>query len=89
MDMETVNMHKAKTELSRLVQDVQDGKKVCIARRGKPVVELKPIEDHTLRVPGLLKGKILISDDFDKPIEDLNVLFEGDIDPDESGKGNP
>lgn len=58
-------MHQAKSELSRLVRDVLAGKRVRIARRGRPVVELHQIkEDSTLRVPGLLKGKIRISDDF-------------------------
>lgn len=58
-------MHQAKSELSRLVRDVLAGKRVRIARRGRPVVELYQIkEDSTLRVPGLLKGKIRISDDF-------------------------
>lgn len=59
-------MHQAKSELSRLVRDVLDDKRVRIARRGQPLVELHPIkEDSTLRVPGLLKGKIRTSDDFD------------------------
>ena len=77
-------MHKAKSELSRLVRDVLSGKRVRIARRGQPVVELQPIAgDPPMRVPGLLKGKIRIADDFDEPSEALNELFqeglEGDI----------
>lgn len=74
-------MHQAKSELSRLVRDVLDGKRVRIARRGQPLVELHPIkEDSTLRVPGLLKGKIRISDDFDEVSDEVNELFEGDHD---------
>lgn len=74
-------MHQAKSELSRLVRDVLDGKRVRIARRGQPLVELRPIkEDSTLRMPGLLKGKIRISDDFDEVSDEVNKLFEGDHD---------
>lgn len=69
-------MHQAKSELSRLVRDVLAGKRVRIARRGRPVVELHHIkEDSTLRVPGLLKGKIRISDDFyDLSEEELTLI---------------
>lgn len=79
--MEIINMHQAKSELSRLVRDVLAGKRVRIARRGQPVVELHPIkEDSVLREPGLLKGKIRISDDFDEPSDEVNELFEGNLD---------
>jgi len=90
--MEIVNMHKAKTELSRLVRDVLNGKRVWIARRGQPVIELQPIvEDPTMRVPGLLKGKIHIAEDFDDPSEALNELFEGgrDVDKNNAPPGEP
>lgn len=74
-------MHQAKSELSRLVRDVLAGKRVRIARRGQPVVELHPIkEDSVLREPGLLKGEIRISDDFDEPSDEVNELFEGNLD---------
>lgn len=79
--MEIINMHQAKSELSRLVRDVLAGKRVRIARRGQPVVELHPIkEDSIVRVPGLLKGKIRISDDFDETSDEVNELFKGDLD---------
>lgn len=74
-------MHQAKSELSRLVRDVLAGKRVRIALRGQPVVELHPIkEDSTFRVPGLLKGKIRISGDFYDTSDEVNALFEGDLD---------
>lgn len=80
--MKTVNMHDAKTQLSRLVRDVLSGKRVQIARRGTPVVELHPLnEDEIVRVPGLLKGKIRISDDFDAPSEEIDRLFESGLEP--------
>ena len=65
-------MHKVKTELSRLVRDVLNGKRVRVARRGQPVIELLPVvEDPIIRVPGLLKGKIHIAEDFDDPSDFL------------------
>jgi prevent-host-death family protein len=47
-------MHEAKSNLSKLVQDVLDGKRVRIARHGKPVVELRLIEQEAIREPGLM-----------------------------------
>lgn len=77
----TVNMHEAKSNLSRLVQDVLNGRRILIARNGKPVVELRPIEDKVIRQPGLMKDLIWVSEDFDDYTADISVLFEGkDID---------
>ncbi len=77
----TVNMHEAKSNLSRLVQDVLDGRRIWIARNGKPVVELRPIEDEVIRQPGLMKDLIWVSEDFDDYTADISILFEGkDID---------
>ncbi len=73
---EIVNMHKAKSDLSRLVAKALAGEDVIITRDGKPVVRLTPIRGE--RIPGLAKGKIHISDDFDDPLpEDLLRAFEG------------
>jgi antitoxin (DNA-binding transcriptional repressor) of toxin-antitoxin stability system len=76
--IETVNMHQAKTELSRLVKDVLSGKRVQIARNGKPVVELRLIEDEIMREPGIMKDQIWVSEDFDDYSADIATLFEGD-----------
>ena len=70
-------MHEAKSQLSRLVQDVLDGNRVRIARNGKPVVELKIIDDDVIRVPGTMAGKIWVSEDFDDYTPDIQQLFEG------------
>lgn len=77
--METVNMHQAKSQLSRLVERVSAGEEIIIARAGKPVARLAPLEQSGKpRTPGLLKGKIWISKDFDAPLpDDLLELFEG------------
>jgi prevent-host-death family protein len=67
--LDTVNVHEAKTHLSRLLERVERGQEIVIARAGKPVAKLVPIDDTTTRRPiGLDKGKIWMSDDFDEPL---------------------
>ena len=68
-----VNVHEAKTNLSKLLAQVKEGKEVIIARTGKPVGRLVPIERQTAqRIPGSAKGKLIIADDFDAPLpEDM------------------
>ena len=73
-----VNMHQAKTELSRLVQEVLDGKRVRIAKNGKPLVELRLIEEEVAREPGFMKDQIWLSDDFDTYSTDISNLFDGE-----------
>ena len=77
--MDTVNIHDAKTQLSRLVERASAGEEIVIARAGKPVARLMPLEPTGKpRTPGLLKGKMRISKDFDAPLpDDLLALFEG------------
>ena len=61
-----VNIHHAKTHLSRLIEDVAGGNEVLIAKGGKPMARLVPLgRDDSPRRPGLLKGKLRISDEFD------------------------
>jgi len=74
-----VNIHEAKTNLSRLVDEAASGSEVIIAKAGKPVARLVPLsKPGRARKPGLLKGKIRIADDFDAPLpEDLLRAFEG------------
>jgi prevent-host-death family protein len=72
----TVNMHEAKTHLSKLVARVALGEEVVIAKAGKPVARLAPIQDKPRqRIPGTAKGKIWIAPDFDAPLPD-EVLDE-------------
>jgi prevent-host-death family protein len=82
-----VNMHEAKTHLSRLVDEVAAGQEIIIARSGKPVARLVPVKDDApkpRRVFGQMKDKIWIADDFDETPEELIDLFEnGPIFPDE------
>lgn len=74
--MRQVNVHEAKTQLSRLLVEVEGGEEVVIARAGKPVARLVPEQGRREpRKPGALKGKIWMSDDFDEPDEELERLF--------------
>lgn len=77
--METVNIHEAKTHLSRLIEDVASGKEVVIARAGKPVARLVPyLPTRPTRRPGSMKGRLVAPDDFDAPLPDEMLdLFEG------------
>ena len=77
--MVTVNIHEAKTTLSRLVERVEAGEEVVIARSGKPVAKLVPLTRATTpRVPGSMRGQITIADDFDAPLPaDLEAAFYG------------
>lgn len=62
-----VNVHRAKTELSRLLEAVEAGEEVVIARAGVPVARLVAVRTGE-RVPGRLAGRIHLSDDFDAPL---------------------
>ena len=64
-----INMHEAKSQLSRLGEKVWKGEKVVIAKAGKPYLDLLPHRpERKERKPGLLKGKIRIAADFDAPL---------------------
>ena len=63
------SMHKAKTNLSKLVRDALKGKEVIIARRNEPMVRLVPVrKPPKKRVPGSLKGKIWYASDAFDPL---------------------
>lgn len=67
-----VSVHEAKTHLSRLLQRVEAGEEVVIARGGRPVARLVPVAETLPREPGRLKGRVRMGDDFDTPLpEDL------------------
>jgi prevent-host-death family protein len=65
-----VNIHEAKTQLSRLLAKVADGEEVVIARNGQPVARLVAIaRPSKRRVLGADRGRVVISDDFDDPVD--------------------
>ena len=67
----TVNVHEAKTHLSRLLQQVRGGEEVNIAKAGKPVARLVAVtEKQKRRRPGSAKGTLSYADDFDVPLPD-------------------
>jgi len=74
----TVNVHEAKTHLSRLLEQVRQGEEVIIAKAGKPVARLVAIkEERKRRVPGTARGQIWMAEDFDAPLpEDIQRFFE-------------
>jgi prevent-host-death family protein len=68
--MKTVNIHAAKTQLSKLVEEAAAGEEIIIAKAGKPVARLMPLEKKKDigKTLGMWKGKVWISDDFDDPL---------------------
>jgi prevent-host-death family protein len=73
-----INMHDAKTQLSRLVEQAEAGEDIVLARAGKPVVRLVPVRVARRRKLGQWNGKVRISKDFDAPLpDDLQRAWEG------------
>jgi prevent-host-death family protein len=71
-----VNIHEAKTHLSRLVERVEAGEEITIARAGRPVARLVPIRRASEPRPlGLWKGKVVIAPDFDDPLPEFDEAF--------------
>jgi prevent-host-death family protein len=67
----TVNIHEAKTHLSRLLSRVEQGEEIVIARSGRPIARLLPFSTKsTKRVLGGARGQVWIAEDFDAPLPD-------------------
>ena len=75
----TVNIHEAKTEFLRLVDQAAAGEEIVIAKAGKPLARLMPLRySKGSRKPGCLAGRFHVSDDFDTSLpDDLLDAFEG------------
>lgn len=82
------NIYQAKTQLSKLIEQVLSGEEVIIAKAGKPVAKLVTYKEKLKpRKFGLWKGKVWVSPDFDEEDEEINKLFyEGEIEPPETSK---
>jgi prevent-host-death family protein len=77
MATDAVNIHEAKTHLSRLIERVEAGEEVVIARAGRPVARLIPFRTRTEpRQPGLWRGRVRLAADFDAPDDELLDAFE-------------
>ncbi len=76
--MKVVNIHDAKTHLSKYLKQVAEGQEVVIGKYDQPVAKLVPYQPVKPAYKfGLLKGKLQVAADFDAADERLNVLFEG------------
>ena len=78
--MQTINIHEAKTHLSRLVEQAAAGEEIVIAKAGKPLARLVPYAPapREPRQLGMFNGEINIPEDFDAPLTDeVLQLFEG------------
>lgn len=64
----TVNIHEAKTHLSRLIERAQAGETIVVAKAGTPKVVLTPVPGPLARTPGRFAGEIKLSDDFFAPL---------------------
>lgn len=80
--MHTVNIHEAKTHLSRLVEQAAKGEPFVIAKAGKPLVKVVPLgtpEGAQVRRLGFLSGQIAVPEDFDRMgAEEIEQLFDDD-----------
>ena len=75
--MYQINIHQAKTHLSKLVEEAAQGEEIIIAKAGKPIAKLVALEQTVQqpRKPGNLKGQIWMSDDFDAPMSDEELAL--------------
>jgi prevent-host-death family protein len=77
----TVSVDEARAGLPGLIEEAVSGEEVLIAEEGRPRVRLVPVEASPARprIPGLFKGRIWMSDDFDDPLPDdlLRLFYEG------------
>ena len=80
MTLQTVNVHEAKTQLSKLLEAVQSGHEVVIAKSGTPIARLVPYTPPKRKItpPGAMKGQIRMGDDFDESLEGLFACLDDD-----------
>ena len=80
--MQTVNIHEAKTHLSRLIEKASQGESFIIAKAGKPMVKVVAIDVEPVKAPqrlGFMKGKMRVPDDFDTMYADeIARMFNGE-----------
>lgn len=77
----TVNIYDAKTRLSELVDRAARGEEIVISKRGRPVARLGPVPRVDRRF-GILKGKLVVPDDFDEPLPpEIQRWFDGASEP--------
>jgi prevent-host-death family protein len=79
-----VNVHDAKTHFSQLLARVAAGERIVIAKAGKPVAVLAPIEEPGPRTPG--HDRIVIHPDFDNPLAEFDPAYSHEDDPLREGR---
>jgi antitoxin (DNA-binding transcriptional repressor) of toxin-antitoxin stability system len=86
--MKTVNIHEAKTNLSRLLKAVDSGERLVIAKAGKPMYEVNLLQKKPVRRTGFLQGQFNVPDDFDTMMrEEIEDMFlNGPLFPNEKPK---
>ena len=76
----TVNMHEAKTNLSKLIAFLDKGEEIIIAKAGNPVAKLVSyVPSKKRRIPNLLKGQVVFHEDFSGSDDEITMLFEGGL----------
>ncbi len=77
--MSIFNVHEAKTRLSKLLEQVEAGEEVVIAKAGHPVARLVSYTPPKRKItpPGAMKGEIRITEDFDEPIDGIFECLDG------------
>ena len=84
--MYQINIHHAKTHLSKLVEEVALGEEIIIAKAGKPIAKLVPIDKpkKNIRVPGSMKNQIIFTDNYNQPMreDELSLWLNSSIFPD-------
>jgi prevent-host-death family protein len=78
--MQTVNIHEAKTHLSRLLEAVERGEEITIARAGQPIATLSAYKPPRNKIapPGSMKGQFWMADDFNEPLDYLFDVLKDD-----------
>jgi len=80
--MKAINIHEAKTHLSRLVEEAANGEPFIIAKAGRAMVKVVPIDAPEVTAPkrlGFLEGQFTVTDNFDRLYEDeIAAMFYGD-----------
>ena len=75
----TVNIHEAKTNLSRLIALMEKGEEIIIAKAGKPIAKLERYTLPPKRKPNKFKGKVTFHEDFESTDDEIRALFEADL----------
>ncbi|GAA2109481.1 type II toxin-antitoxin system Phd/YefM family antitoxin [Actinomadura alba] len=79
---EQYNIHEAKTQLSRIIERVEQGGEVVISRAGKPVAKVVPLRAEIHRTGrGSLRGQLVLADDWDSPETNASIATDFGMEP--------